>query len=59
MGFLRQVQTLVNKNLLVTLVRAYASTPFRAFILPVIYIAFLYELPYLLETRASKSVCKR
>lgn len=45
MGFLRQVWTLTEKNLLVTLVRPYLSTPFRAFVLPVIYVAFLYELP--------------
>ncbi|KAL1957039.1 hypothetical protein VTO42DRAFT_6416 [Malbranchea cinnamomea] len=41
MWFVRQVWTLTLKNLLLTLVRPYLSTPFRAFLLPVIFIAFL------------------
>ncbi|PGH05330.1 hypothetical protein GX51_03051 [Blastomyces parvus] len=41
MGFARQVWTLTVKNLLLTLVRPYLTTPFRAFLLPVIFIAFL------------------
>ena len=38
---LRQIRALTLKNLLVALVRHWASTPFRAFLLPVIFVAFL------------------
>ena len=41
MLFLRQIWTLVLKNLLVALVRRPFSTPFRAFILPCVFIGFL------------------
>lgn len=38
---LRQTWALTVKNLLIALVRHWASTPFRAFLLPVIFIGFL------------------
>lgn len=37
----RQIRALTFKNLLVALVRHWASTPFRAFLLPVVFVAFL------------------
>lgn len=39
--FLRQIVTLTNKNLLIALVRHWFSTPFRAFLLPCVFIGFL------------------
>ena len=39
--FLRQIWTLVVKNLLISLFRRWFSTPFRAFILPCIFVGFL------------------
>ena len=41
MLILRQIAALVYKNLLITLVRHPTSTPWRAFVLPVVFIAFL------------------
>ncbi|KAI4153099.1 MAG: hypothetical protein L6R39_001669 [Caloplaca ligustica] len=41
MLFVRQVLTLVWKNILIVLFRHALSTPFRAFLLPVIYVGFL------------------
>ncbi|KAK2816018.1 hypothetical protein FQN49_008065, partial [Arthroderma sp. PD_2] len=41
MAFIRQVWALTKKNFLVALVRPYITTPLRAFLLPVILIAFL------------------
>ncbi|KMU83259.1 ATP-binding cassette sub-family A member 7 [Coccidioides immitis H538.4] len=41
MIFLRQVWTLFLKNILITLVRPWFTTSIRAFILPVIFVAFL------------------
>ncbi|KAI4203599.1 MAG: hypothetical protein LQ350_001789 [Teloschistes chrysophthalmus] len=41
MLFLRQVRTLLWKNILIVLFRHAFSTPFRCFLLPVIYIGFL------------------
>ncbi|EZF29399.1 hypothetical protein H101_06923, partial [Trichophyton interdigitale H6] len=41
MAFTRQVWSLVKKNFLLALVRPYVTTPLRAFVLPVILIAFL------------------
>ncbi|KAI4118373.1 MAG: hypothetical protein LQ338_007414 [Usnochroma carphineum] len=41
MLFVRQVLTLIWKNILLVLLRHALSTPFRAFLLPVIYIGFL------------------
>lgn len=38
---LRQIHALIYKNLLVALVRRWVSTPFRAFFLPVVFVAFL------------------
>ncbi|KAK5095484.1 hypothetical protein LTS08_008126 [Lithohypha guttulata] len=38
---LRQIWALTLKNLIITLVRHWASTPFRAFLLPVFFIGFL------------------
>jgi ATP-binding cassette, subfamily A (ABC1), member 3 len=37
----RQIAALTVKNLLIALVRHWFSTPFRAFLLPVVFIAFL------------------
>jgi ATP-binding cassette, subfamily A (ABC1), member 3 len=42
----RQIAALTVKNLLITLVRHWFSTPFRAFILPCVFVAFLYGAPY-------------
>lgn len=44
MAFTRQVWSLVKKNFLLALVRPYITTPLRAFVLPVIFIAFLFVL---------------
>ena len=41
MLLLRQIFALVYKNLLVTLVRHPGTTPWRAFVLPIIFVAFL------------------
>ncbi|KAL8858538.1 MAG: hypothetical protein Q9178_004832 [Gyalolechia marmorata] len=41
MLFLRQLSTLIWKNILIVLFRHPLSTPFRCFILPVIYVVFL------------------
>ncbi|KAF3479767.1 uncharacterized protein GIQ15_06743 [Arthroderma uncinatum] len=41
MAFIRQVWALTRKNFLIALVRPYITTPLRAFLLPVILIAFL------------------
>ncbi|EEQ33926.1 ATP-binding cassette sub-family A member 7 [Microsporum canis CBS 113480] len=41
MAFTRQVWALVKKNFLLALVRPYITTPLRAFVLPVVLIAFL------------------
>ncbi|EGE05352.1 ATP-binding cassette sub-family protein [Trichophyton equinum CBS 127.97] len=41
MAFTRQVWSLVKKNFLLALIRPYVTTPLRAFVLPVILIAFL------------------
>lgn len=40
--FARQVVTLTVKNILIALVRHRYSTPFRAFLLPCIFVGFLY-----------------
>lgn len=40
--FLRQIWTLIVKNLLVTLVRPYVTTLLRALVLPVAFIVFMY-----------------
>jgi ATP-binding cassette, subfamily A (ABC1), member 3 len=37
----RQIAALTVKNLLIAFVRHWLSTPFRAFILPVFFIAFM------------------
>ncbi|KAL8998402.1 MAG: hypothetical protein Q9169_002530 [Polycauliona sp. 2 TL-2023] len=41
MPFLRQLRTLIWKNILIVLFRHPFSTPFRCFILPVVYVVFL------------------
>ncbi|KAK2811523.1 hypothetical protein FQN50_002146 [Emmonsiellopsis sp. PD_5] len=41
MAFVRQIWTLTLKNLLITLVRPWFTTPLRALFLPVIFIAFI------------------
>ncbi|KAL9035699.1 MAG: hypothetical protein Q9180_004722, partial [Flavoplaca navasiana] len=41
MLFLRQLRTLIWKNFLIVLLRHPFSTPFRCFILPVVYVVFL------------------
>ncbi|KAK2779107.1 hypothetical protein FQN52_006658 [Onygenales sp. PD_12] len=41
MAFIRQIWTLTLKNLLITLVRPWFTTPLRALFLPVIFIAFI------------------
>jgi ATP-binding cassette, subfamily A (ABC1), member 3 len=42
----RQIAALTIKNLLIALVRHWFSTPFRAFLLPCIFIGFLYEASF-------------
>ncbi|KAK2743758.1 hypothetical protein FQN57_004695 [Myotisia sp. PD_48] len=41
MAFFRQVWSLTEKNLLIAFVRTWISTPLRAFLLPVVFVAFL------------------
>ncbi|PGH12947.1 hypothetical protein AJ79_03920 [Helicocarpus griseus UAMH5409] len=41
MAFLRQIWALTLKNLLITLVRPWFTTPLRALVLPVVFIAFI------------------
>ncbi|KAL8805769.1 MAG: hypothetical protein Q9200_005301 [Gallowayella weberi] len=41
MLFLRQLSTLIWKNILIVLIRHPISTPFRCFVLPVVFIVFL------------------
>jgi hypothetical protein len=40
--FVRQVTTLTLKNLLIAFIRHWFSTTIRAFLLPCVFIAFLY-----------------
>ncbi|KAK4936681.1 hypothetical protein LTR66_015301, partial [Elasticomyces elasticus] len=50
--FFRQVWALTLKNILITLVRHWASTSFRAFILPVAFIGFLSYARFLFQPAA-------
>ncbi len=42
--FVRQVKTLTVKNLVIALIRHWFSTTIRAFILPCIFVGFLYVI---------------
>lgn len=46
MIFFRQVWTLIVKNLLITFVRPSFTTTIRAFVLPVVFVAFMYGFPF-------------